>query len=187
MPKRPAKGHTVWRDEFVEQMRRLQEARDLTDGALASRVSRHYPMTAATVWKLKNATPARGLSLDEALAITYAFGFTSMDQFLSTWTTAGLAQDRVTLAREQIIIYAQTIDTRDILAKMREADEALEVATGNGQRLKAEELSNLQAGVARLRVETVRLVEVVTAAADKIDTHAEHLEQTIQANQEGEQ
>ncbi len=186
MPKRPAKGHTVWRDQFVDQMRRLQEARGMSDAGLAARVSQHYPMTSATVWKLKNATPARGLSLDEALAITYAFGFTSMDQFLNTWTTAGMAHDRVTLAREQIILYSQNIDSRDIVAKIREADDALVVATSNGQRLRAEELSNLEAGVARLRVETARLVEVVTAAADKIDAHAEHLEQTIRANQGGE-
>ena len=182
MPKRPAEGHTMWRDQFVAQMRTLQEARGWSDAGLADRVSKHYPMSPSAIWKLKNATPARGLSLDEALAITYAFGFTSMDQLLSTWTTAGRVQDRITTARERVIVYRQQLPLADVLAQIREASEALEVATTNGQRLKDAEVANLEAGTDRLQRETAELVGAVSEAARQIAAHLEHLEASIQAN-----
>jgi len=181
MPKRPAEGHTMWRDQFVAQMRTLQEARGWSDAGLADRVSKHYPMSPSAIWKLKNATPARGLSLDEALAITYAFGFTSMDQLLSTWTTAGRVQDRITTAREQLIVYRQALPLADVLAEIREAYEALEVANGQ-QRLRDSERADLEAGTDRLQRETAELVGAVSEAARQIAAHLEHLEASIQAN-----
>ena len=82
--RRPAEGSTAWRDKFVEQMRTLQEARGWSDASLAERISKHYPMSPAAVWKLKNATPKRGLLIDEATAIARAFGADSIDHFMST-------------------------------------------------------------------------------------------------------
>lgn len=182
MPKRPAEGHATGRDRFVEQLRILQEARGWSDASLAKRISDHYPMSPSAVWKLKNATPARGLSLDEALAITYAFGFTSMDQFLSTWTTASRAQERIAAAQEQVIVYRQELPRWEVITKIREADETLTVATANGQRLREAEIANLKAGVARLQRETAELVDTVTAAASQIGANLAVLESSIQAN-----
>lgn len=185
MPKRPAEGHMTGRDQFVAQMRTLQEARGWSDAGLASRVSQHYPMSPSAVWKLKNATPARGLSLDEALAIAYAFEFDTLDQFLSTWTTASRVQDRITTAREQIIVYRQELPRADVLAQIREASDALDVATANGQLLKDPEIANLQAGATRLRQETAELVDAVTAAASQVAAHLADLEASISANVTG--
>lgn len=182
MPKRPAEGHMTGRDQFVAQMRVFQEARGWSDAGLADRISKHYPMSPSAVWKLKNAAPQRGLSLDEALAIVSAFGFNSIDQFLSTWTTASRAQDRIATAREQVIVYRQELPRMDVLARIREASGALESATLNGQRLKDAEIANLEAGAARLRQETADLVETVTLAAGQITAHIEDLEAAIRAN-----
>lgn len=182
MPKRPAEGNTTWRDQFVAQVRTLQEARGWSDAGLAERISKHYPMSPAAVWKLKNATPKRGLQLDEALAIVTAFGFISIDQFLNTWTTASMVGERLTSASEQIIVYRQELPRADLLARLREAHEVLEVATANGQRLKDAEVANLQAGAARLRRETAELVSEVNDAARQIEGNVEYLEAAIRQN-----
>lgn len=87
MPKRPSalpSGRMQWRDRFVERIREEQEQRNMPDAGLAKRVSEHYPMSPATVWKLKNAEPARGVSLDEAMAIAQAFGYSTVDEMLAS-------------------------------------------------------------------------------------------------------
>ncbi len=182
MPKRPTDGHMTGRDQFVAQMRTLQEARGWSDAGLAERISKHYPMSPSAVWKLNNATPVLGLSLDEALAITHAFDFRSIDQFLSASTAASLAARAVGLAREDVIVYGQQFPLADILANLREAREAVGNATDNGQKLKGPEIANLEAGAALVQRETAELVEWVNEAVSRINRHVADLEATISAN-----
>lgn len=185
MPKRPAQGHTNWRDQFVEQMRVLQDARGMSDAALAHRISEHYPMSPSAVWKLKHGRPVRGLMLDEAMAIVYAFGFSAMDQFLSTYTTAARAQERIAAAREAIIIYRQELPVRDVLGAIREASDGLELATGNGQKLKDAEIANLRAGAARVQQEADDMLEAVEGATARIAAYLADLQTSIESNMSG--
>ena len=70
------------RDHLVFRLRQEQEARGWSDAQMAAEISKYYPMNAAAVWKLKNADPPRGVSLDEAQALAIALGFDSIDALL---------------------------------------------------------------------------------------------------------
>jgi hypothetical protein len=83
-------------------MREEQDVRGWSDASLAKRISRHYPMSAATVWKLKNANPSRGLSLDEAKAIATAFEYPSIDAMLESTTVASFVSERLVRAAQEI-------------------------------------------------------------------------------------
>lgn len=181
MPKRPAglrEGRMPWRDRFVARMSELQDARGWSDAGMAERVSRHYPMSAATIWKLKNAEPARGVTLDEALAIVSAFEFTGLEQFLATTTSAGIARDRLAAANERVIVYRQSFPTTDLLRDLRAASDAL---VSPDLYLKERETANLEAVSVRFRREVAELVEVVSAQAKKLGHAADEFDAQVQA------
>ncbi len=95
MPKRPAGGQYVWRDRFVQRLTDEQTFLGWSDAGLAKRVSAYFPMSAATVWKIKMADPPRRIDLDEAMAISRAFGYDTVDEFLageggSEWLTGDI-------------------------------------------------------------------------------------------------
>lgn len=80
------------------------------------------------------------------------------------------------------MIYRQEIPLPEVLAEIREAYEALEVATGNGQRLKDAERATLEAAATRLQREAAELVDAVNSAARQIAANVEHLEAEIRSN-----
>lgn len=167
-----------WRDRFVARMSELQDARGWSDAGLAERVSRHYPMSAATIWKLRNAEPPRGVTLDEALAIVSAFEFTSLEQFLTTTTAAGIAMARLAAANEKVIVYRQSFPLTDLLRDLRVASEAL---VNDEIQLKEREAANLEAVSERLRREVAELVELVGAEAKRLSHKADDFDALVSA------
>ncbi len=104
MPRRsqlPGAG-TPMRDQLVFRMREEQHVRGWSDASLAKRISEHYPMSAATVWKLKNSNPSRGLSLDEAKAIATTFGYSSIDAMLESTAAASWVSEKLVRAAKLI-------------------------------------------------------------------------------------
>lgn len=85
MPKRPKAldGRQLpLRDRLVERLREEQANRGWSDARLSAEISKHYPMSSTTVWKLKNAEPPRGVLFDEADAIAAAFDFDTVYEML---------------------------------------------------------------------------------------------------------
>lgn len=99
-------AETTMRDQLVFRMREEQKVRGWSDASLAKRISEYYPMSPATVWKLKNANPSRGLSLDEAKAISMAFKYSSIDAMLESTALASWVSEKLVrgaqLIREQL-------------------------------------------------------------------------------------
>lgn len=90
------------RDQLIFRMMEEQHVRGWSDASLAKRISKHYPMSAATVWKLKNANPSRGLSLDEARAIATTFDYSSIDDMLESTATASWVSEKLVRAAKLI-------------------------------------------------------------------------------------
>ena len=77
MPRRsPATEMTV-QAAFRERMITEMDRRDLTDAGLAQKASKYHPMTANTIWKIRNAEPPRRIDIDEAQAISRALDYDS--------------------------------------------------------------------------------------------------------------
>lgn len=84
MPRRPAgiPAETL-AQRFARRVEEEAARRGMSDAGLAQRVSAHYPMSASTIWKIKNASPPRRVDIDEATAIAVgAFGYRSIEAFL---------------------------------------------------------------------------------------------------------
>lgn len=84
MPRRPAgiPAETL-AQRFARRVEEEAERRGMSDAGLAKRASVHYPMTASTIWKIKNADPPRRVDIDEATAIAVgAFEYASIESFL---------------------------------------------------------------------------------------------------------
>lgn len=85
MPRRPKAldGRQLpLRDRLVKRLREEQASRGWSDATLSAEISKHYPMSPTTVWKLKNAEPPRGVLFDEADAIAAAFDFDTVYEML---------------------------------------------------------------------------------------------------------
>lgn len=67
---------------FATRIAEEQEARGWSDAGLAKRASVFYPMSAATIWKIKRAQPPRRVDIDEADAIVRACGAANLEEFL---------------------------------------------------------------------------------------------------------
>lgn len=109
MPKAP-RGAMPLRDQIVARMTEEQAVQRMSDMGLAQRITKFYPMSAATVWKLKNSDPPRGLSIDEATAIARALGSNSIEEFLHDTPT----------------LRAIKADLDSVLGEIYELEEAVE-------------------------------------------------------------
>lgn len=154
-----------WRDRFVERMTQWQGARGYSDAGLAERISEYHPMSAATVWKLKNADPPRGVTLDEAMAISAALGFESIEQLLQSSTVAGVVEDRIVRALDRVRNYAAGFPVTKIDADLNTAREALAYAEAP---LTDDEERGLLALLGELQTETEELVKIAQSRANGV-------------------
>lgn len=84
MPRQPRgyREHGSIREQFVQRMTDEQARQGLSDAALAKLVSEHYPMSSATIWKIKKFEPPKRVDLDENHAIALALGFDNFQDLL---------------------------------------------------------------------------------------------------------
>lgn len=95
MPRRPSgiPKETV-QLQFAHRVAEEAKRRGWSDASLAARAARNYPMTATTIWKIKNADPPRRVDLDEATAIALgAFGYETIEAFLTDSKLIRLRED----------------------------------------------------------------------------------------------
>lgn len=156
------RGPMPLRDQIVVRMTEEQSVQGMSDQGLASRISEYYPMSATTVWKLKNSTPPRGVSLDEAHAIARAFGFESIERFLDSTSATNALLTRLDRAADFFSLIAQRQPLEDFYKILGECILILE---GDEELLKKQGLPNAGTGkIARRDATKIqdRLDEVVS-------------------------
>lgn len=163
MPRRPSNLPEVtmqgrFRDRLIEEMERL----GYTDAGLAHRASEYYPVTANTIWKIRNSEPARRIDLDEGMAISRALGHGDLESFLM------LNRYSHELGRLQATVFHQVGSLGDVV------DSALAGFEANlaNIRLILEEAAHDKATLARLSRPNTRMTHAEAAldGQDMIDS-----------------
>lgn len=108
MPKRPQHADDApLAHRFRTRLADEQTRQGMSDAGLAKRVTDlGVPMTAATIWKIKSSEPPRKVDLDEAQAITHAFGYEGVEDFLENQEDARLDRAAVDLTEAAVRLKA---------------------------------------------------------------------------------
>lgn len=159
------------RDRLVRRLREEQANRGWSDATLSAEISKHYPMSPTTVWKLKNAEPPRGVLFDEADAIAAAFDFDTVYEMLEANGAVGAVLKELRETTNYI-----ALQDEGFLDAYRDADETLrdhfEVLARQPSPLTADDAERIHEALNRLE-------SSVNDAYNALRQYSEALNETI--------
>jgi len=178
MPRRsknPPEDRDHWRDLFVSRLVEEQERRGFSDAQVAYKAAVYVPMAASTVWKIKNAEPARRIDLDEARAIMLAFDFSSFDEFLAGDEPLSQAE-HLALQAQEGLQHSAALNAKTLAALQQIA--GLVIANPPYDRKDLRFLEPLDAAAREQREQTARMVkEIKKARLGPTETDPQHLDE----------
>jgi hypothetical protein len=106
---------------FRERMITEMDRRGLTDAGLAQKASKYHPMTANTIWKIRNADPPRRIDIDEAQAILRALEYENLESLLDATGLYQVMVDFADLVHDGLLMFTTVRSATEQPGKLKES------------------------------------------------------------------
>jgi len=176
---------------FAQRVEEEATRRGWSDASLAQRISEHrddcvegchhYPMSASTVWKIKNSDPPRRVDLDEANAIARgAFGYDSIEEFLDDSPLLVLRMISRDLVEDVTLV---TVLVERIESQLTDLEKELTVeGVPAGAGAIAADLAWMGAALT-----TIRMFQRLQSSSSRLKSAAQRLEEAGDAQEQHQQ